>query len=83
MDGNRLHTVSDPLSVPAVPLWFNFDQAFQIPNPASTDPLDSTSFDFDFFNPLSLSSSTGPSVNGEFALIQQMHRTNTKLSSSF
>lgn len=51
--------VSDPFPSPMTPLWFNFDQSFQIPNPASTDPLEPSSFEVDFFNPLSLP----PSVN--------------------
>jgi hypothetical protein len=42
--------------VSTVPTWFNFDQSFKIPDPASTVPLDSTSFDLDFFNPPSLPS---------------------------
>jgi len=64
MEGDRFHAVSDPLSAPTL---FNFDQTFQIPDPASTGPLDSTSFDLDFFNPPSLPSCTDLSTPGEFA----------------
>lgn len=65
MEGDRLHTVSDPLTLPTVPTWFDLDQSFQIPNPASTDPLDSSVFDLDFFDPPSLPSCVVPSVPGE------------------
>lgn len=68
MEGDRLHIVSDPLSMSTTPAWFNFDQTFQIPDPASTGPLDSASFDLDFFNPPSLPSHIDPSTPGEFAL---------------
>ena len=65
MEGGRLHAVSDPLPAATVPAWFDFDQSFQLPNPASTDPLESSSFDLDFFNPPSLHPCVVPPVPGE------------------
>ncbi|KAF9654224.1 hypothetical protein BDM02DRAFT_3182051 [Thelephora ganbajun] len=50
MGGGRPYAVSDPLSVSPVPVRLDFDQTFQIPNPASISPPDPTSFDLDFFN---------------------------------
>jgi len=73
LDGGRLHVVSDPLVGFTTPPWFNFDQSFQIPNPASTDPLDSSLFDLNFFNPPSLPSCVVPSVPGEHILALQGH----------
>jgi len=64
MEGGRLHAVSDPLAEPTSPPWFDFDQSFQIPNPASTNPLDSSPFDLEFFDPPSLCAA--PPVPGEF-----------------
>lgn len=55
MEADRSHAVSNPLPE-TVPTWFDLDKSFQIPNPASTDPLELTSFDVNFFNPLSLPS---------------------------
>jgi hypothetical protein len=53
MAGDRLHAASDPLPVSAMSTWFDLDQSFKIPGPASTTPLDSSAFDLDFFNPAS------------------------------
>lgn len=64
MDSRRLHAVSDPVIIPAAPASFDFDTSFRIPDPASTDPLDSSLFDLDFFKPLYLSSAI-PSAFGE------------------
>lgn len=68
MEGDRLQTVSNPLTPSTASAWFDFDQSFQIPNPASTDPLEPTVFDLDFFNPPSLSSYAVSPLPGEFIL---------------
>lgn len=68
MEGDRLYAVSDHLPVATVSTWFDFDQTFEIPDPASTNPFDPTSFDLDFFNPLSLPSCAGSPIPGEFPL---------------
>ena len=65
VEGNRLHVTSDPLPV-AASAWFDFGQSFQMPNPASTDPLEPSSFDLDFFNPPSLSPCVPFPTPGEF-----------------
>lgn len=64
MEGGRNHAVSDPLP-DIVPRWFDFDKSFQIPNPASTGPLELPSFDVNFFNPLPLPSCVVSSTTGE------------------
>jgi len=69
---SSLHAVSDPSSAPIMPTWFNFEQSFKIPTPASTDPLDSSSFDLDFFNPPPLPSCTVSSVQGQSIPILQV-----------
>ena len=66
MEGGRLHSVSDPLTLTAVPTWFDFDQSFQIPTPASTGPLDSSSYEIDFFNPTPLLPCTASYIPGDF-----------------
>jgi len=66
MNDGRLYTVSDPASAVAVIEWFNFDQSFQIPSPASTNPVESPAFDLDFFNPPPLPLDTVPSILGKF-----------------
>lgn len=65
MAGDRLHAVSYPLPVSTVSTWFDFDQSFKIPDPASTVPLDSPSFDLDLLNPPSLSSYPPSSIPGQ------------------
>lgn len=67
--GGRLHAASDPISVPSMPAWFDFDQSFKIPTPASTNPLDSSSFDLYFLNPLP--SCTVSSIPSEFIPFSQ------------
>lgn len=64
VEGGRNHSVSDPLPR-TEPTWIDFDRSFQIPNPASIDPLELSSFDINFFNPLSLPSCTVSSPSGE------------------
>ena len=65
VEGNRLHVTSDPLPV-ATSAWFDFGQSFQMPNPASIDPLEPSSFDLDFFNPPSLFPCVPFPTPGEF-----------------
>ena len=77
MEGGRLHAVSDPLLIAAEPTWFDIDQSFQLPNAASTDPLESSSFDLDFFNPPSLPSPIATPVPGEFVRTWSTHITLT------
>lgn len=73
MEGDRSQTVSAPLPASTVPTWFDFDQTFQIPNPASTNPLDSTPFDLDFFDHPSLPTYADPFTLGEFASTRQTY----------
>ncbi|KAF9641965.1 hypothetical protein BDM02DRAFT_3273633 [Thelephora ganbajun] len=56
IESGRLCAVSDSCSISTAPAWFNFDESFQIPSPASIDPFESCPFDLDFFDPPSLSS---------------------------
>lgn len=72
MEGGRLHAVSDPLAESTAPAWFDFDQSFQIPNPASTGPLDASSFDLDFFNPSCLPLCAVSPIPGEPTSILQV-----------
>ena len=72
MEGGRLHAVSSPLTESPAPAWFDFDQSFQIPNPASTGPLDPSSFDLDFFNPSCLPLCAVPPIPGEPTSILQV-----------
>ena len=66
MEGGRFHVVSDPLSTSPKPAWFDLDRSFQIPDPASTDPLEMPPFDLDFFNLPSIPSDVVSSTLGEF-----------------
>lgn len=63
-DSGRNHAASTPLPETA-PTWFDLDSSFQIPGPASTDPLELSSFDVNFFNSLPLPSRTGSTIFGE------------------
>lgn len=56
MEDGRLHAVSDPLVVSPGLTSFDFDQSFRLPDPAFTGPLDSSSFDLEFYSPLSFHS---------------------------
>lgn len=80
MEGGRLHAVSDPLTESTAPTWFNFDQSFQIPDPASTGPLGPSEFDVDFFDPSCLPLCATSSISGESASILQ---TDAVLTSSY
>lgn len=66
MEGGRFYAVSDPLSPSAKPAWFDPDRSFQIPDSASTDPLEMLSFDLDFFDLPSIPSDLVSSTPGEF-----------------
>ena len=81
-EGGRNYAVSDPLQE-TVPKWFDFGGSFQFPNPASTGPLELSSFDVDFFNPLPLPSFVIPSTTGESrtSSMRTVH-TDTEFSSA-
>lgn len=79
VEGGRLHAVSDTLTLPTVPTCFDFDKSFQIPDPASTGSLDSSAFDVDFFDPLSLPPHVIPSTPGEPILILRLHYADDEL----
>lgn len=80
MEGDRLHAVSDPLCATTAPAWFSLDQSFQLPNPASTQPLELSSFDLDFYNPPSLPSCVLPPASGKFIQYQQTFSSLTPVS---
>ena len=67
VEDGRLHAASDSLSISVKPTWPEFDQTFQIPDPASTSPPDPTSFFLDFFDPPCI----GSPETGEFLPVRQ------------